>query len=61
MGWDGLDWIHMAQDGNQWRALVNTAMGLGAPYNVGDKDFAPYSHTTHHISRTIPADASFRR
>jgi hypothetical protein len=25
-GWDGMDWIDLAQDRNQWRALVNTVM-----------------------------------
>jgi hypothetical protein len=25
---EGVDWIHMAQDRNQWRALVNTVMNL---------------------------------
>jgi hypothetical protein len=28
IGWDGIDWIELAQDRNQWRALVNTAMNL---------------------------------
>jgi hypothetical protein len=23
IGWDGVDWIDMAQDMDQWRALVN--------------------------------------
>jgi hypothetical protein len=23
IGWDGMDWIDLAQDRNQWRALVN--------------------------------------
>jgi hypothetical protein len=27
-GWDGMDWIHMAQDRDQWRDLVNTVMNL---------------------------------
>jgi hypothetical protein len=27
-GWDGLDWIDLAQDRDQWRALVNTVMNL---------------------------------
>jgi hypothetical protein len=27
-GWDGVDWIELAQDGDQWRALVNTVMNL---------------------------------
>jgi hypothetical protein len=24
----GMDWIHLAQDRHQWRALVNTVMNL---------------------------------
>jgi hypothetical protein len=24
--WDGVDWIHLAQDIGQWRTLVNTVM-----------------------------------
>jgi hypothetical protein len=28
IGWDGVDWIDMAQDMDQWRALVNTVMNL---------------------------------
>jgi hypothetical protein len=27
-GWGGMDWIDLAQDRNQWRALVNTVMNL---------------------------------
>jgi hypothetical protein len=26
--WEGVDWIHMAQDRDQWWALVNTVMNL---------------------------------
>jgi hypothetical protein len=26
IGWGGMDWINLAQDREQWRALVNTAM-----------------------------------
>jgi hypothetical protein len=26
--WDGIDWIDLAQDRDQWRALLNTAMNL---------------------------------
>jgi hypothetical protein len=29
--WNGVDWIDMAQDTDQWRALVNTAAQLAAP------------------------------
>jgi hypothetical protein len=26
IGWDGMDWIDLAQGRDQWRALVNTVM-----------------------------------
>jgi hypothetical protein len=28
IGWDGVDWINLAPDRDQWRALVNTVMNL---------------------------------
>jgi hypothetical protein len=31
IGWDGMDWIDLAKDRDQWRALVNTAMNLAVP------------------------------
>jgi hypothetical protein len=27
-GWDGVDWIDLAQGRNQWRALMYTVMNL---------------------------------
>jgi hypothetical protein len=31
IGWDGMDWIELAQDRDQWRDLVNTVMNLRFP------------------------------
>jgi hypothetical protein len=31
IGWDGMDWIDLAQDRDQRRALVNTIMNLRVP------------------------------
>jgi hypothetical protein len=31
MEWDVVDWIDMAQDRDQWRALVNTILNLRVP------------------------------
>jgi hypothetical protein len=31
IGWGGVDWIDLAEDRDQWRALVNTVMNLRVP------------------------------
>jgi hypothetical protein len=31
IGWSGMDWIDVAQDRDQWRALVNRVMNLRVP------------------------------
>jgi hypothetical protein len=31
IGWSSMDWIDMAQNKDQWRALVNTVMNLRVP------------------------------
>jgi hypothetical protein len=31
IGWDGMGWIDLAQDKDQWRALVNMVMNLRVP------------------------------
>jgi hypothetical protein len=34
IGWDGVDWIDLAQGRDQWRALVNLVMNLRVPKNT---------------------------
>jgi hypothetical protein len=36
IGWDGVDWIDLAQDRDRWKALVNTVMNLRVPSNAGE-------------------------
>jgi hypothetical protein len=31
IGMEGIDWIHLPQDSNLWRALVNTVINLRVP------------------------------
>jgi hypothetical protein len=35
IGWNGMDWIDLAEDKDQWRALVNTVMNLRVAQNAG--------------------------
>jgi hypothetical protein len=51
--WDGVDYIHLVQDRDQWRTLVDTVMKFRAPYTTDNffklsdyqliKDSAPWS------------------
>jgi len=36
VGWGGIDWIALDQDRDRWQALVNAAMSLWVPQNVGN-------------------------
>jgi len=31
IGWEGVDWLHLSQDRDQWQALVNTVMNFWVP------------------------------
>jgi hypothetical protein len=34
IGYEGVDWMHLDQNRDQWRAFVNTVMNLRSPYNA---------------------------
>jgi hypothetical protein len=36
IGWEGVDWMHLAQDREQWRALVYTVLNLRVPQKEGN-------------------------
>lgn len=31
IGWEDVDWIHMAEDWDKWQVVVNTVMNLWVP------------------------------
>jgi hypothetical protein len=36
IGWEGVDWIHLAQDRDRWQDLVNTVMNLWVLWTAGN-------------------------
>jgi hypothetical protein len=39
IGLESVDWIHLARDSYQWRAVVNTVVTLGLYKRLRDVDF----------------------
>jgi hypothetical protein len=33
VGWDGMDWIDLAQDRDKWRFLLNKSINIRVQYN----------------------------
>jgi hypothetical protein len=36
IGWDGMDWIELAHDRDQWKTVVNTVMNLRVRLHAGE-------------------------
>jgi hypothetical protein len=36
IGWEGVDWIHLAEDRDQWQTVVNTVMNFQVPQKAGN-------------------------
>jgi hypothetical protein len=36
IGWETVDWMHLIQGRDQWRAVVNTILNLGIPKQAGN-------------------------
>jgi hypothetical protein len=53
--WEGVDRLHLAQDKDRWRALVNISMNLRVPQKAGKLT----SYVTIRFSRkTLPYEVS---
>jgi hypothetical protein len=40
IGWEVVDWMHLVQDRNQWRALVNAVIKVGEFFDVVTVSFS---------------------
>jgi len=57
IGWEGVDWIHLVQHRDQWRALVDMVMKLRVPQKVGN--FWTRWTTTSFWKKTLLHEVSY--
>jgi hypothetical protein len=50
-GWDGVNWIRLAQDRDHYRAFLNTEMNFQVPQNVSN--FLTSSATVSFARKTL--------
>jgi hypothetical protein len=50
-GWEGVEWIHLAQDRDQWQAFMNMVMNIWVPQKV--ESFFTSQVTISFSSRTL--------
>jgi hypothetical protein len=56
VGWEGVDWIYMAQDRERWRALVNAVMNLPVQYSLLGRTAASIRLNTTFRGLVLPED-----
>jgi hypothetical protein len=56
-GYEGVDWIHLDQEGVHWWAVVNTVMNLWVPWKAGN--FLTSWVTVNFSRSTLPLGVSW--
>jgi len=56
IGWEVVEWVHLAQNREQWRAIVSMVMNLRVPEKA--ENFLTNSVTVSFSRRTLPYGVS---